>query len=31
MNENNINIEFPIIDMRPYQEDIWNRFSNNEV
>ena len=31
MNENNINIEFPIIDMRPYQEDIWDRFINNDI
>ena len=31
MIENNINIEFPIIDMRPYQEDIWDRFINNDI
>ena len=28
---NNVNIEFPIIDMRPYQEEIWDRFINNDV
>ena len=31
MNENNINIEFPIIEMRPYQEEIWDRFINNDI
>ena len=31
MIENNVNIEFPIIDMRPYQEEIWDRFINNDI